>query len=87
MNNHTECLEKVLYRIDVSHALPDVSPDNVSWGLLRRDVSMLLFVIRISRILPGDDHIAEDSLVVSVEYQDGTRSTVEQSMSTRITVH
>lgn len=82
-SNHTERLEKVLYHLDVSHALPDI--DNVYWGLLRRDVSMLLFGTRISKILPGDDYIAENSLVVSVEHQDCTRSTVEQSISTRVT--
>jgi hypothetical protein len=29
-DTHTERLEEILYRIDVSPALPDVSPDNVS---------------------------------------------------------
>jgi hypothetical protein len=84
-NTHTERLEEILYRIDVSPALPDVSPDNVSWGLLRRDVSMFLFGIRIFKILPGDDHISEDSLVVSVEHQNCTCSTTKKSISRIVT--
>ena len=79
-NTLTERLEKVLYRIDVSHGLLSCSLFNAYC----KDVSMLLFGSSFSNILPGDDHISEDALVVSVEHQDCTRSTIERSMSTNV---
>ena len=80
-NTHTERLEKVLYHTGVSKALLA----NLSLDAYCKNVSMLLSGISLSRILPRDDHIAENSLVVSVKHQDCTRSTTKQSMSTRVT--
>jgi hypothetical protein len=50
-----------------------------------KNVSMLLLNLNSSNLLPVDDHIAEHSLVVSVEHQDCACSTIEQSMSTTVT--
>jgi hypothetical protein len=72
-NTLTERLEKVLYRIDVSHGLLSCALFNAYC----KDVSMLLFGSSFSNILPGDDHISENTLVVSVEYQDRTCSTID----------
>jgi len=82
-NNYTERFEKVLCRFDVSYALLSC----MLFDAYCKDVSILIPSFKSSRILPIDDNIAEDSLVVTIEDQDCACSTKEQSMSTRATTN
>jgi hypothetical protein len=77
----TERLEEILYRTGVSGVLLG----RLLLNAYCKDVSMFPFGISFANTLPGDDDIAEDTLVVPVKHQDCTCSTTEQSMSTRVT--